>query len=71
MLHFCQPALNLAFTAGPVESVFKSKSVFLAMGEWNFILGEYDVDLSRPRAGPSARLGHFSFERDGAFPARC
>ena len=29
------------------------------------------VDLSRFRAAPSARLGHFPFERDGAFPAQC
>ena len=27
------------------------------------------VDLSRFSAAPSARLGHFSFEGDGAFPA--
>ncbi|SPH22357.1 hypothetical protein ASD8599_03100 [Ascidiaceihabitans donghaensis] len=27
------------------------------------------VDLSRFSAAPSARLGHFPFESDGAFPA--
>ena len=29
------------------------------------------VDLSRFGAAPSARLGHFSFEGDRAFPAQC
>jgi hypothetical protein len=29
------------------------------------------VDLSRFRAAPSARLSHFPFESDGAFPAQC
>ncbi|WP_259957521.1 tyrosine-type recombinase/integrase [Leisingera caerulea] len=29
------------------------------------------VDVSRFRAAPSARLGHFPFECDGAFPAQC
>ncbi|WP_161785432.1 IS3 family transposase [Palleronia rufa] len=29
------------------------------------------LDLSRFRAAPSARLSHFSFECDGAFPAQC
>jgi len=30
-----------------------------------------DVDLSRFCAAPSARLSHFSFECDRAFPAQC
>ena len=30
-----------------------------------------DLDLSRFRAAPSARLSHFPFESDGAFPAQC
>jgi len=30
-----------------------------------------EVDLSRFRAAPCARLSHFSFESDGAFPAEC
>jgi len=30
-----------------------------------------EMDLSRFRAAPSARLSHFSFECDGAFPAQC
>ncbi|MEP3052502.1 hypothetical protein [Ascidiaceihabitans sp.] len=30
-----------------------------------------EVDLSRICAAPSARLGHFSLEGDGAFPAQC
>ncbi|WP_168155305.1 hypothetical protein [Phaeobacter inhibens] len=29
------------------------------------------LDLSRFCAAPGARLGHFSFEYDGAFPAQC
>ena len=29
------------------------------------------MDLSRFSAAPSARLGHFPFESDGAFPAQC
>ena len=29
------------------------------------------LDLSRFRAAPSARLSHFPFESDGAFPAQC
>ena len=29
------------------------------------------VDLSRFRAAPSARLSHFPFESDGAFPTQC
>jgi hypothetical protein len=29
------------------------------------------LDLSRFCAAPSARLGHFSFEGDGSFPAQC
>ena len=29
------------------------------------------LDMSRFRTAPSARLGHFSFESDGAFPAQC
>ena len=29
------------------------------------------VDLSRFRAAPDARLGHFPFEGDGAFPTQC
>ena len=29
------------------------------------------VDLSRFSAAPSARLSHFSFESDGAFPTQC
>ena len=30
-----------------------------------------DVDLSRFRAAPGARLSHLSFEGDRAFPAQC
>lgn len=30
-----------------------------------------DMDLSRFCAAPSARLSHFPFESDGAFPAQC
>ena len=30
-----------------------------------------DLDLLRFRAAPSARLSHFPFESDGAFPAQC
>ena len=30
-----------------------------------------EVDLSRFCAAPSARLGHFPFEGDRAFPAQC
>jgi|GEM_PF-4340936 len=30
-----------------------------------------NLDLSRFRAAPCARLSHFSFESDGAFPAEC
>ncbi|NYI29953.1 hypothetical protein GGR94_003665 [Sulfitobacter geojensis] len=30
-----------------------------------------ELDLSRFRAAPSARLSRFSFECDGAFPAQC
>ena len=30
-----------------------------------------ELDLSRFRAAPSARLSHLSFESDGAFPAQC
>lgn len=29
------------------------------------------LDLSRLSAAPRTRLGHFSFECDGAFPAQC
>ena len=29
------------------------------------------LGLSRFRAAPGARLGHFPFESDGAFPAQC
>ena len=29
-----------------------------------------ELDLSRFRAAPSARLGHFPFEGDRAFPAQ-
>jgi hypothetical protein len=29
------------------------------------------LDLSRIRAAPGARLSHFPFESDGAFPAQC
>ena len=29
-----------------------------------------EMDLSRFRAAPSARLGHFPFEGDRAFPAQ-
>jgi len=29
------------------------------------------LDLSRFRAAPSARLSHFPFESDGAFPTQC
>ena len=29
------------------------------------------LDLSRFSAAPSARLSHFPFESDGAFPAQC
>jgi len=29
------------------------------------------VDLSRFSAAPNARLSHFSFESDGAFPTQC
>ena len=32
---------------------------------------EPEVDLSRFNAAPSARLSHFPFESDGAFPAQC
>lgn len=34
-------------------------------------MGRSEVDLSRFCAAPSARLGHFPFESDGAFPAQC
>ena len=30
-----------------------------------------NLDLSRFSAAPSARLSHFPFESDGAFPAQC
>ena len=33
--------------------------------------GQDNADLSRFRAAPSARLSHFPFESDGAFPAQC
>ena len=33
--------------------------------------GTLEVDLSRFRAAPSARLSHLSFESDRAFPAQC
>jgi len=39
------------------------------VGRRQFLRG--GVDLSRFRAAPSARLGHFPFESDGAFPAQC
>ena len=32
---------------------------------------EHNVDLSRFSAAPSARLSHFPFESDGAFPTQC
>ncbi len=32
---------------------------------------EGGVDLSRFSAAPSARLSHFPFKSDGAFPAQC
>ena len=32
---------------------------------------ELDLDLSRFRAVPSARLSHLAFESDGAFPTQC
>ena len=31
----------------------------------------YTLNLSRFSAAPSARLSHFPFESDGAFPAQC
>jgi len=31
----------------------------------------HKVDLSRFRAAPSARLGHFPFKIDWAFPTQC
>ena len=30
-----------------------------------------DLDLSRFRAAPGARLGHLAFESDRAFPTQC
>ena len=40
---------------------------------WNpvHLSAVYKLDLSRFRAAPSARLGHFPFECDRAFPTQC
>ncbi len=35
------------------------------------VFGFANLDLSRFFAAPSARLGHFAFECDGAFPGQC
>ena len=35
------------------------------------LIGGLDLDLSRFRAAPSARLSHLPFESDRAFPAQC
>jgi hypothetical protein len=35
------------------------------------ITRDIDLDLSRFSAAPSARLSHFPFESDGAFPTQC
>jgi hypothetical protein len=37
----------------------------------SFKVSVAELDLSRFCAAPSARLGHLSFESDGAFPAQC
>lgn len=34
-------------------------------------LANRDMDLSRFRAAPGARLGHLAFESDRAFPTQC
>ena len=38
---------------------------------WFCKLDLSDLDLSRFSAAPSARLSHFPFECDGAFPTQC
>ena len=40
----------------------------LKRAQWFITTG---LDLSRFCVAPSARLGHFTFERDRAFPAQC
>jgi hypothetical protein len=34
-------------------------------------MARHDMDLSRFGAAPDARLGHFPFESDRAFPTQC
>ena len=57
---------------GTPKLVLQRASIFLGGGE---LIGLWwklaHLDLSRFRAAPSARLSHFPFESDGAFPAQC
>lgn len=59
----------LDLTVGTLHSIFlKLLEEFRA---YTRIQKNYTVDLSRFRAAPSARLSHFPFEGDRAFPAQC
>ena len=58
------------------------KSFGAGLSIWDWMFGSmhlsepdreltYGLDLSRFRTAPSARLGDFSLESDGAFPTQC
>jgi Transposase DDE domain group 1 len=41
------------------------------IADWSLTSLQTRLDLSRFCAAPGARLGHFPFEGDGAFPTQC
>ena len=49
--------------------------IAMELAEFGQIVGERlltaEVDLSRIRSAPNARLSHLSFEGQGAFPSQC
>ncbi|MDU9006896.1 hypothetical protein QO231_23980 [Sedimentitalea todarodis] len=65
------PKLPDWVTSGRAETLdsvaFRSGAVLVVLDQ----LVSDQLDLSRYRAAPSARLSHFSFECDGTFPAQC
>ena len=56
--------LEIAYQGGDVTR--RRRKAFDALH-----LAEVDMDLSRICAAPSARLSHFPFEGDRAFPTEC
>ena len=43
--NFCEPVLNIVFSADPVKDMFKGCGVLFAIGELDSVIGENDVDF--------------------------